>query len=84
MHFFGTTGIFSFLIGGVIALWLIIRKLVYQANGDRFRAVTDQPLFYIALVVLVIGVLLFCTGFICEMVSRNAGGRNDYNIKEKF
>lgn len=84
MHFFGTTGILSFLIGGIIAIWLIIRKLIYQANGERFRAVTDQPLFYLALVTLVIGVLLFCTGFICEMVSRNAGGRNDYNIKEEF
>ena len=84
MHFFGATGILSFLIGGVIALWLIIRKLVFQANGLRFRAVTDQPLFYIALVMLVVGMLLFCTGFICEMVSRNAGGRNDYNIKEEL
>ncbi len=84
MHFFGTTGILSFLIGGFLAVWLIIRKLIYQSNGDRFRAVTDQPLFYLALVMLIIGVLLFCTGFICEMVSRNAGGRNDYNIKEEF
>lgn len=84
MHFFGATGLLNFLIGGVIALWLIIRKLIYQANGRSFRNVTDQPLFYLALTILVIGVLLFCTGFICEMISRNSGSRNEYNIRERF
>lgn len=84
MHFFGGTGILSFLIGGILALWLIIRKLVYQANGYAFRAVTDQPLFYLALVMVILGVLLFCTGFICELVSRTSGSRNDYNIREEF
>ena len=84
MHFFGASGILSFLIGFVLTLWLIIRKLVYQANHIPFRAVTDQPLFYLALVALVIGIVLFCTGFICELVSRNAGSRNDYNIREEF
>ena len=84
MHFFGATGLLSFFIGAVIAIWLIIRKLVYQAHGETFRAVTDQPLFYLALTILVIGVLLFCTGFICEMISRTAGSRNDYNIREQF
>lgn len=82
MHFFGFTGLVTFFIGGIIAVWLIIEKLINQAHGMRFRAVTDQPLFYLALVALVIGIMLFLAGFICEMISRNSSERNHYNIRE--
>ena len=82
MHFFGFTGLVTFFIGGIIAIWLIIEKLVNQANGLSFRPVTDQPLFYLALVALVVGIMLFLAGFICEMISRNSGERNHYNIRE--
>lgn len=81
MHFFGFTGIVMFFVGGIMALWIIIAKLVHQANNVHYRAVTDQPLFYLALVAVIIGVLLFLAGFICEMISRNSEGRNCYNIK---
>lgn len=84
MHFFGFTGLVTFFIGFVIAIWLIAAKLVAQSNGDTFRPVTDQPLFYLALVALVIGVMLFLAGFICEMISRTHGERNKYNIKEEI
>lgn len=82
MHFFGFTGLVTFFIGGIIAVWLIIEKLINQAHGLRFRPVTDQPLFYLALVALVIGIMLFLAGFICEMISRNSNERNHYNIRE--
>ena len=82
MHFFGFTGLVTFFIGGIIAIWLIIEKLINQAHGLRFRPVTDQPLFYLALVALVIGIMLFLAGFICEMISRNSSERNHYNIRE--
>lgn len=82
MHFFGFTGLVTFFIGGIIAVWLIIEKLINQAHGLRFRPVTDQPLFYLALVALVIGIMLFLAGFICEMISRNSSERNHYNIRE--
>ena len=82
MHFFGTSGILMFLVGFVMTVWIIVEKLVQQANGLKYRPVTDQPLFYLALVALVLGVILFLAGFIGEMVSRNAPGRNNYQIKE--
>ena len=82
MHFFGFTGIVMFFVGGIMALWIIIAKLIHQANHVHYRAVTDQPLFYLALVAVIIGVLLFLAGFICEMISRNSEGRNCYNIKK--
>lgn len=84
MHFFGFTGLLTFFVGGVIALWVIIEKLVQQAHHEIFRPVTDQPLFYLALVALVIGIQMFLAGFICEMISRNSSDRNNYNIKSKI
>ena len=82
MHFFGYSGILMFLIGFVMTIWIIVAKLVHQAQGIRFRAVTDQPLFYLALLAVVLGVMLFLAGFIGEMIARSGAERNKYNIKE--
>ena len=84
MHFFGFTGILMFITGGFMAVWTIAEKLIQQAQGLKFRPVTDQPLFYLALVAVLLGVQLFLAGFICEMVSRNSSERNQYNIREEF
>ncbi len=84
MHFFGTTGILMFLIGFVMTVWIIVAKLVHQAQGVHFRAVTDQPLFYLALLAVVLGAMFFLAGFLGEMVSRSATTRNDYNVKARF
>ena len=84
MHFFGFTGIIMFLTGAVLTLWVIIEKLIQQANGIAFRPVTDQPLFYLALLTIILGFMLFLAGFICEMISRNSSERNHYNIKERI
>ena len=82
MHFFGFTGILMFLAGGFLAVWVIIEKLIQQSNGLAYRPVTDQPLFYLALVAVLIGFQLFLAGFICEMISRNSSERNLYKIRE--
>lgn len=82
MHFFGFTGLMMFLVGLVMTIWIIADKLSRQAQDLPFRPATDQPLFYLALCAVVIGVMLFLAGFICELVSRNSTERNKYNIKE--
>lgn len=84
MHFFGYSGLLMFLIGFVMTVWIIAAKLIHQANGMKFRAVTDQPLFYLALLAVVLGTILFLAGFIGEMIARSSGDRNHYNIKEEF
>jgi len=85
MHFFGTMGVLSFLIGTFIAAWLIIVKLYDIANGIPLkRDVTDQPLFYIALVAIILGSQLFLTGFVAELVSRSAPERNNYQIEKEI
>jgi len=84
MHFFGYPGILMFVIGGIMAVWIIIAKLVHQAHHVPFRPVTDQPLFYLALVAVILGVMLFLAGFVCEMISRSSSDRNRYNISEEI
>ena len=84
MHFFGFTGILMFLIGGCLSIWIIVEKLIQQGQGLVFRPVTEQPLFYISLLAIILGFQLFLAGFICEMVSRNSSERNKYNIKEEL
>lgn len=82
MHFFGLMGSLMFIAGLIISIWLIIAKIIAQQNGLPYRTVTEQPMFFLALVTLLIGTQLFLTGFIGELVSRNSSERNKYNIKE--
>lgn len=81
MHFFGPVGVVSFLIGFFITIYLIAEKLMSIANGTAYRNVTDQPLFYLSLLAIMIGTQLFLTGFIAELLSRNSSERNKYHIE---
>jgi glycosyltransferase involved in cell wall biosynthesis len=82
MHFFGMMGTLSFLTGFIMAIWIISDKLYNIAHGTKYRDVTQQPLFYIALVAIIIGFQLFLTGFVAELVARSAPERNKYHIEE--
>ena len=83
MHLFGSLGTLMFLIGLIMAAYLGISKLVYVNRGQRVPLVTDSPYFYIALTVMIIGSLLFLTGFLGELINRNSSERNLYLIKDK-
>lgn len=83
MHFFGVLGTLSFLSGFVVTCYIVAEKIYNVAKNIEHRGVTEQPLFYIALTVAIIGVQLFLAGFIGEMISRNATERNIYGIKQK-
>lgn len=82
MHFFGTMGFLSFFSGFLITIWLLVKKLLAISSHTPYRDVVDQPLFYIALVAIVVGFQLFLTGFVAELVSRNASERNNYQIEK--
>lgn len=84
MHLFGLLGSIMFFIGFLFTLWMGIHKLWAQANGIRLRLITDDPLFYIALVLVVLGTQLFLAGFLAEMIARNSPDRNLYRIKQKI
>lgn len=82
MHFFGSLGVLSFLTGTIITIWMIADKLISIAHGEHYRDITQQPLFYIALVAVILGSQLFLTGFVAELVARNASDRNNYQVAE--
>ena len=83
MHFFGAFGTLMFFIGFVMTAWLGISKAISLYEGNPNRLVTEEPGFYISLVIMIIGTQLFLTGFLAELVSRNAPDRNQYDISEK-
>ncbi len=84
MHLFGTLGSLMFLFGGGITVWLIIEKIYAISQHLKVREVTAQPLFYLALVMTVIGVQLFLAGFLGELISRNSSERNNYLVDKKI
>ncbi|MFO7615680.1 MAG: glycosyltransferase family 2 protein [Bacteroidales bacterium] len=84
MHFFGSLGMLMMLFGALVAAWIIGVKVHAVVNHLPWREATDQPLFYLALVALIIGVQLFLTGFLAELVSRSSADRNKYLIAEEI
>lgn len=82
MHFFGSMGVLSFLTGTIITIWMIVDKLRSISKGIHYRDITSQPLFYIALVAVILGSQLFLTGFVAELVARSASERNIYQVEE--
>lgn len=84
MHIFGGFGILSFVIGSIITLYLIGDKIYAITNHLKFRNVTENPLFFLALVAIIIGVQLFVAGFIGELMTQNSDKTTDYQIKEQF
>ena len=80
MYLFGSLGTLMFLLGGGTTVWVIAEKLWKQAHGLPLRAVTDQPLFYLAILAVILGVQLFLAGFLGELINRNSSDRNNYLI----
>ena len=80
MYLFGSLGTLMFLFGGITAVWIIVDKLYSQFNGLMWRGVADQPMFYLALLAIILGVQLFLAGFLGEMINRRSTERNHYLI----
>ena len=84
MYFFGSLGTLMFLVGGFTTCWVIGSKIYKQIMDLPLRAVTDQPLFYLAILAIVLGVQLFLAGFLGELINRNSSDRNKYLIDKKL
>ena len=79
MHFFGLWGTLSFMFGFFVFLYLTISKFFFDQTG-----MTQRPLFFLALVAMIIGTQLFLAGFLGELISRNGPDRNSYLIEEQI
>ena len=84
MHLFGALGTLLFILGFFAAAWIGIEKWVALHQGVRAPLVANNPFFYIALTCMILGTLLFLTGFLAELVSRSASDRNVYHIEKKI
>jgi glycosyltransferase involved in cell wall biosynthesis len=84
MHLFGSLGILSFLAGSMITFWVIGEKLYNIANNLKYRNVTDNPMFFLALVAIILGVQLFVAGFLGELLITNTDKTTQYQIKEEI
>jgi len=82
MHFFGGFGVLSFLIGFLITIFVIAEKIISIYQKTSYRNVTEQPLFYLALVAMIVGVQLFTAGFIGEMIITNSSKTQEYVISQ--
>ncbi len=84
MHFFGLLGSLMFIISFIAIIVLGASKLISLGHGIPARLVTDNPYFYITLTGMILGTMLFLTGFLGELISRSSQQRNDYKIKEEL
>ena len=84
MYFFGSLGTIMFLLGGITTVWIIADKLYKQFNSLPLRGVTEQPLFFVAILAIILGVQLFLAGFLGELLNRNSSDRNNYLIDKKI
>ncbi|OCA80232.1 glycosyl transferase family 2 [Chryseobacterium contaminans] len=82
MHFFGAVGTLMFIFGFLSALWLGVSKLIDVAKGIYGHLITNNPWFYIALTMMIMGTLLFVAGFLGEMIIRTNREHKNYNIDE--
>ena len=79
LHLFGTLGVFFFVIGFAMLLYLSILKVVEQTGG-----IHERPLFYFGILLLIVGSQTFLTGFLAELIVRSSGGRNKYQIEKRI
>jgi len=84
MHLFGSLGILSFLTGSALTIYLMAVKIYNIAYNLKYRNITDNPLFFLALVAIILGVQLFLAGFIGELLITNSDKTTNYQIKEEI
>ncbi len=84
MHFFGTLGTLSFVLGFLFVLWITWEKVraIYILETSDYRDIVEQPLFFLAIAAIIIGVQLFLAGFVGEMMVMNSHKRNDYILDD--
>lgn len=79
MHFFGSWGTLFFIFGFVVFLYLTLSKFFFDKTG-----LTQRPLFFFAILAMIVGTQLFVTGFLAELITRNSPNRNHYLVEKKL
>ena len=78
MHLFGTLGIFTFIIGMVINLYLLVEKILGHDIWGR-------PLLILGITLTIGGIQLITSGIVAEMIMRTyyeSQDKKTYRVKE--
>ncbi len=75
LHVFGILGFFSFLFGLAIETYLGLGWIVGNPIGDR-------PLFFLGIVLLLIGVQFIFFGLLAEMIAYSSRKEREYSVQE--
>ncbi len=84
MHIFGLLGSLMFFLGFISVIIVGATKLWAMAQGDPYRLVTESPYFFLSLTTMIIGTQFFLTGFLGDMIARQAQNRNNYQIEKEL
>lgn len=77
MHFFGIIGTISSLAGAVILAYLAYMKII---GG---LPIGNRPLLLLGILLFVIGIQLFSSGFLGELIIRQGASRGVYTVRER-
>ncbi len=79
MHFFGSVGLLFTVLGTTLLTILTVQKVIYKVIG-----IASRPMFFLGMLLVIVGIQLFIAGFLAEMISRNSPNRNKYAISQKI
>ena len=82
MHLFGALGVLMFFFGFIAAAWIGSSKLYKMYHQLPNILVTNNPWFYIALILMVIGTQFFLAGFLGELILRSKREKEQYLINK--
>ncbi|MBQ9439417.1 MAG: glycosyltransferase family 2 protein [Paludibacteraceae bacterium] len=83
MHFFGLIGSLMFVLGVISISVVGIQKIIALNHHEYGMLVADNAYFHLSILAMILGTLLFVTGFLAELIIRNSPERNNYQIAKK-
>ena len=76
MHFFGLIGSMAFLLGFIAFVVVCVMRLCGHIS------LTNSVWFYVSMLFILMGTMLFLAGFLGELICRNSTTRNQYLIEK--
>ncbi|MFZ1460136.1 MAG: glycosyltransferase family 2 protein [Ignavibacteria bacterium] len=78
LHFFGSLGIITSLMGFVVTLYLALLKIIEN------KPLSDRPLFLVGIFLIIVGVQFLSLGLIAEMITKSNIKDDDILVEQTF
>ncbi len=76
MHFFGMVGFLSSLLGFLISMYVTLDKILLH------KPVSNRPILFLGILLIILGVQLFSTGLLGEMLSTSSTKGSAFTVRE--